>query len=284
MSKVDLNTPNTKARVAARRAARRKQPRRSAGSKVHPGTRRLFGSWLATGQLFSVVVFAVCIGVLYHLFTARAYAIEQVDVYGNAALSDEAIAQLTGLRGVPIWFADTAAAHERLLASAYVEQASVNIFLPGTAVVRVIERQPDMRWQVGGIQYLVDATGKVLEAATTPPDEGTLVIVDRGIGSLQANDQVDPDALELARLLSLRLPQELNLVPNQIGWDIALGVYITTANDQTIIFGQTANLDRKLLILNRLLSEQTAFSYLDLRPSNPFFRNNTQATETVEQP
>lgn len=284
MSKVDLSTPNTKARVAARRAARRKQPRRSEGSKVHPGTRRLLGSWLATGQLFSVVVFAVCVGVLYHLFTARTYVIERVDVYGNAALSDEAIAQLTGLRGVPIWFVDTAMATESLLASAYVEQASVNVFLPGTAVVRVIERQPDMRWQVGGIQYLVDATGKVLDAATTPPDEGTLVIVDRGIGSLQANDQVDPDALELARLLSLRLPQELNLVPNQIGWDIALGVYVTTASDQTIIFGQTSNLDRKLLILNRLLSEQTAFSYLDLRPSNPFFRNNTQATETVEQP
>lgn len=284
MSKVDLNTPNTKARVAARRAARRKQPRRSEGSKVHPGTRRLLGSWLATGQLFSVVLFAVCIGVLYHLFTARAYVIERIDVYGNAALSDEAIAQLTALRGVPIWFVDASAAKQRLLESAYVEQASVNVFLPGTAVVRVLERQPDMRWQVGGIQYLVDATGKVLDAATTPPDEGTLVIVDRGIGSLQANDQVDPDALELARLLSLRLPQELNLVPTQIGWDIALGVYVTTASDQTIIFGQTSNLDRKLLILNRLLSEQTAFSYLDLRPSNPFFRNNTQATETVEQP
>jgi|HigsolmetaAR202D_1030399.scaffolds.fasta_scaffold00514_4 cell division protein FtsQ len=284
MSKVDLNTPNTKARVAARRAARRKQTRRSEGSKVHPGTRRLLSTWLATGQLFSAVVFMVCIGVLYHLFTAPTYTIERVDVYGNAALSDEAIAQLTGLRGVPIWFADTVAANERLLASAYVEQASVNVFLPGTAVVRVIERQPDMRWQVGGVQYLVDATGKVLDAATTPPDEGTLVIVDRGVGSLQANDQVDPDALELARLLSLRLPQELNLVPSQIGWDIALGVYITTASDQTIVFGQTDNLDRKLLILNRLLSEQTAFSYLDLRPSNPFFRNNTQATETVEQP
>jgi len=284
MSKVDLNTPNTKARVAARRAARRKQTRRSEGSKVHPGTRRLLSTWLATGQLFSAVVFMVCIGVLYHLFTAPTYTIERVDVYGNAALSDEAIAQLTGLRGVPIWFADTVAANERLLASAYVEQASVNVFLPGTAVVRVIERQPDMRWQVGGVQYLVDATGKVLDAATTPPDEGTLVIVDRGVGSLQANDQVDPDALELARLLSLRLPQELNLVPSQIGWDIALGVYITTASDQTIVFGQTGNLDRKLLILNRLLSEQTAFSYLDLRPSNPFFRNNTQATETVEQP
>jgi cell division protein FtsQ len=284
MSKVDLSTPNTKARVAARRAARRKQPRRSEGSKVHPGTRRLLGSWLATGQLFSVVLFAVCIGVLYHLFTARAYVIERIDVYGNAALSDEAIAQLTALRGVPIWFVDASAAKQRLLESAYVEQASVNVFLPGTAVVRVLERQPDMRWQVGGIQYLVDATGKVLDAATTPPDEGTLVIVDRGIGSLQANDQVDPDALELARLLSLRLPQELNLVPTQIGWDIALGVYVTTASDQTIIFGQTSNLDRKLLILNRLLSEQTAFSYLDLRPSNPFFRNNTQATETVEQP
>jgi len=275
MNNVDYNPPNTRARIAARRAARKGQRGTSGGSQVRPGARRVVGRWLVTGQLLSAVLFAASIAALYHLFTSPSYQVRQVEVHGNGALSNEAVAALSGLLGVPVWFVVLAAATERLLASAYVEQATVVVNLPDRAVVTLVERQPDVRWQVGGLQYLVDATGKVLDVANAPAPEGTLVIVDSGTRALAANDQLDPDALALARVVSLRLPQELRLQPQHIGWDIALGVYVTTAANQTIIFGQSADLDRKMLILGHLLKEKTAFSYLDLRPSNPFYRSSS---------
>lgn len=204
MTKADYNSPNTRARIAARRAARNGSHRGGDGSQVRPGTRRVFGKWLVTGQLFSAIVFAASLGTLYHLFTSPSYQVQQIVVHGNGALSNETVGQLTGLTGIPIWFADTEAATERLLASAYVEQASVSIHLPNTAVVTLVERQPDVRWQVGALQYLVDASGKVLDLANTPASDGTLVIVDSGARELVANDQLDPDALQLGRLLALR--------------------------------------------------------------------------------
>lgn len=279
MNNADYNSPNTRARIAARRAARKGGNRRTAGggSQVRPGARRVVGRWLVTGQLFSALLFAASGAALYHLFTSPSYQVRRVEVRGNTALSNQTVAELTGLEGVPVWFADTTAATERLLASAYVEQASVSVNLPDTAVVTLVERQPDVRWQVGALQYLVDATGKVLDVANTPPPAGTLVIVDSGARTLAANDQLDPDALKLGRVLSLRLPQELRLPPQTIGWDIALGIYVKTAANQTIVFGQTEDLDRKILILGHLLKEKTAFTYLDLRPSNPFYRNGEQA-------
>jgi cell division protein FtsQ len=108
--------------------------------------------------------------------------------------------------------------------------------------------------------------------AAEPAKPDALVIVDSFHPGLEPMDYVDTDALELARDLSLRLPQELGFVPAQIGWDIGLGVYVTSDSGQTIVFGKTDNLDRKLAVFAHLLQEQTAFSYLDLRPSSPFYR------------
>lgn len=282
MNNADYNSPNTRARVAARRSARRGARRADDGSRVRPGTRRVVGGWLASGRLISAIIFAASLGTLVHLFTSPAYQVQQIDVVGNAALSNKTVAQLTGLQGVPVWFADTNAARERLLASAYVEQANIAVNLPNKATITLVERQPDVRWQVGGMQYLVDATGKVLDIANTPVPTDTLVITDAGNHPLEANDQVDPDAIKLARMVSLRLPQELAFTPQLIGWDVALGIYVRTATNQTIVFGQTENIDRKILILEDLLQKKTAFTYLDLRPSNPFYRNNEQSNAPAQ--
>jgi cell division protein FtsQ len=164
-----------------------------------------------------------------------------------------------------------------LLQNAYIEQASIDVLLPDRAVINVVERQPEVRWQVGNMQYLLDKNGTVLDVADEPADPGTLVIVGTPSapgqdGSLQPMDHVDPDALELARALALRLPVEIGFTPQIIGWDIALGVYVRTESGQTIVFGRTENLDRKLAIFRHLLNDGTAFTYLDLRPSNPFYR------------
>ena len=53
-----------------------------------------------------------------------------------------------------------------------------------------------------------------------------------------------------------------------------------TASDQVIVFGQNEELDRKLAVLQQLLIDQTAFTYLNLQLSSPFYQYHVTATAT----
>ena len=68
--------------------------------------------------------------------------------------------------------------------------------------------------------------------------------------------------------------------------DTASVAFVQTPDNRTIIFGTSENLDGKLAVLDALLKDNTAFTLLDLRPSTPFYRNDTpeQATPTEAAP
>jgi cell division protein FtsQ len=229
--------------------------------------------WIASGRLFSLLLFLASLGTLIYLFISPHFNVQRIQVQGNSVLKDNTVAHLSGLSGLPIWFVDSDQAAEHVLQNAYVEDVRVSIALPDQATITLSERHPEIRWAIGGIQYLIDGSGRVLDVASEPPDPGTLVIVDTTSHTpLQPMDHVDLDAMNVARALALRLPNELNFTPQMIGWDIALGVYVKSSSGQTIVFGQSEHLDRKLAFLRHLLEDGTAFTYLDLRPSNPFYR------------
>lgn len=99
---------------------------------------------------------------------------------------------------------------------------------------------------------------------------GTITIVDTtDERSIQPGDYVDPDALEVARRVALRaaeLPQPID----QILWKQHTGV-VLKVGAYTIVIGDSERLDEKMAILGRMLREETAFSFLDLRPSAPYF-------------
>lgn len=261
--------------AAARRRAEGTAHTAPAASTVRPTTRRLFAGWLQSGRAASLLLLLVCVGALVYLFESPDLTVQAVAVQGNDLLAGDGLVELASVHGESIWFADTTAASERLKTNAYVEHATVHLALPNHATLHISERQPDVRWQVGNTQYLIDAGGVVLDVATEPAPPGTLVIVANptaNLPPLEPNQHIDYNALELARALSLRVPFEVGIEPQQIGWDIALGVYIVSPWNQTIVFGTTDNLDRKLAVLKYLLDNGTTFTYLDLRPNNPYYR------------
>ncbi|GAB4195522.1 MAG: FtsQ-type POTRA domain-containing protein [Roseiflexaceae bacterium] len=275
MDRFEYNRPNTRERVAARR----KQIKRG-GSAVVPGPRRAVGAWLASGRLASFVLLVGSLLGLVYVFTAPRFAVADMRVEGAQVLDAEAVIDLADARGQSIWFVDTGQIVARLLDNAYVEQASAYVALPDRLVIRVAERRPELRWQVGATHYLVDGSGRVLGQDSTGPLSDTLVIDDRSQRLLQPNDHVDRDALDLARSLSMRLPGELGLQPSNIGWNTDTGIVVTTPDNRTIVFGQSDNLDTKLAVLGTLLRDGTAFTLLDLRSSTPFYRSDGGATPT----
>lgn len=270
MKRFEYNKPNTRERVAARR--RISKPKRQ-DSLVLPGPRRAAGALLASGRLLSFVLFVAAMSGLVYIFTAPAFAVRDVQVEGAQVLQAEQVAELADARGQSIWFVDTDAIAARLKQSAYVEQAAVAVELPDRLTLHVQERRPELRWQSGGTRYLVDGSGRVLGVDGTATLTNALVIDDRSNRTLEPNDRVDADALLLGRALSLRLPDELGVQPAAISWDAASGIIVTTADGRTIAFGSSERLEEKLLILNALVRDGTAFTYLDLRPGTPYYRD-----------
>jgi cell division protein FtsQ len=279
MDKFNYNQPDTRARIAARRQARRKR----ATPAVRPGPKRAAGEWVASGRVVSLVLLIAALGGLLYIATSARFTVQAINVTGAQALSQEKVAELAGARGQSIWLLDTRQVVERLKSNAYVERASASVALPDELTLVVSERRPEVRWLSGGALYLLDADGRVLDTDETDPVSNTLVIEDRSNRALQPNDMVDADALNLGRVLSLRLPAEAGLQPAHIAWNIDTKIFITTADNRTIIFGSSDNLDSKLLVLDSLLKDNTAFTLLDLRPSTPFYRNDAPGAQTTEE-
>ena len=89
---------------------------------------------------------------------------------------------------------------------------------------------------------------------------------------LKIGDYVDADALELARRVSLRAPHEIPAQIARIEWDGGLGVSLILGDGRQVVLGKSDDLDRKLATLRFLLNDNTAFRYLDLRPTTPWYR------------
>jgi len=268
---MEYNPPDTRKRIAARR---RRLSQQSTAAVV-PGWRWRLYDGLRSGRIVSGILFVMsCILLFYVLFSDR-FRVQTVEVVGAELLSPERIVAAVPLRGLPIWLIDEQQTIAPLLRSPFVERAELTLSLPDRARIVIVERQPAIYWRSNGIDYLVDRQGYVIEPATTPPPADALVIVDTSNLPLEPNMRLDSDAIMLARELAWILPHDIGLEPAQIGWDFGLGVFVRTAQDQMIVFGRSEHLKRKLTILAYLLTDGTAFTYLDLRPVNPFYQNRT---------
>ncbi|WP_298821475.1 cell division protein FtsQ/DivIB [Chloroflexus sp.] len=266
---MEYNPPNTRERIAARR----QRLRRPSVEATAPGwRRRLIEAW-RSGRVVSGALFAVsCFALFYALFSHR-FRVQTVEVVGAELLSPERIVAAIPLRGVPIWLIDEERTVAPLLTSPFVEHARLSLILPDRARIVIVERQPATYWRSGGIDYLVDRQGYVIEPAAAPPPEDALVIVDTSNRPVEPSMQLDSDALALARELALRLPDEPGWRPVQFSWNPEQGIVIRTGQDQVIVFGDHDRLERKLTILAYLLADGTPFTYLDLRPINPYYQN-----------
>ncbi|GIV97067.1 MAG: cell division protein FtsQ [Herpetosiphonaceae bacterium] len=256
----------------ARRNGRRRPGR---GSRVVPGPRRMVSEGLRNGKLGAALLLAFGLWGIFYILTSPGFVVQSVTVINSQLQLPEQVVQLAEVRGRPIWLIDPEEVVTNLRRSSYIESATVTLALPNHVTIIVGERQPAIRWSAGGTPFLVDKSGLVLGPAE-PSGEDALVVIDTSHAVLQQGDQLDPDALELARVLWIRLPQELNLKPKRIEWDIGYGISVITESDQQIAFGRKDDkkvpLDVKIATLQQLIADGTPFQFLDLRPALPYYR------------
>lgn len=168
---------------------------------VRPAHRRR--SWVARALavLRNIAALGILIGGGYLLTQqvaqARVLHVDRIVVHGNERLSTgEVHVLLEGLRGQHVLAIDLDVWKHRLLASPWVEHASVRRVLPSTVDVTIRERQPMAIGRHDGKLYLVDASGYVIDEFGPNYAQFDLPIIDGLVGG--RGEDVDDAAAALA--------------------------------------------------------------------------------------
>jgi cell division septal protein FtsQ len=155
-------------------------------------------------------------GAIYGVGASSAfdYAHLRVDgaVYTDLADAEEAVA---GARGENLFRLSTEPLQAALEALPTVDQARVEVQLPGTLVVTLREQVPVVIWRVGARRYLADALGELFgRVGNDPPAQAAAlpVIDDRRAASagLSIGTRLDPQDIDAATRL-------VSLVPTDVG-------------------------------------------------------------------
>jgi cell division protein FtsQ len=157
--------------------------RRFRRAHVKPARRRRVWPGRLAGLARAAAAAAVVGGAGYYVAHAAAEAhalqVSTIRVRGNHRLSEgEILALVEGLRGQHILLADLGGWRRRLLGSPWVEDAALRRVLPSTVEVEIRERRPTALARLGGVLYLVDGQGLVIDEYGPNYAELDLPIVD----------------------------------------------------------------------------------------------------------
>jgi cell division protein FtsQ len=189
--------------------------RRFLRARVKPGRRH--GAWYARLRAVRVTV-VVCLlvtasyGLVRLVWTSGMFSVSRVTVRGNTWLaSGEVLALVDGLKGENLLSTSLLEWRRRLLASSWVQDATLRRVLPGTIDITIVERRPIGIGRVGGALYLVDERGTVIDEYGPRYADFDLPVID-GLTGTAAGSTGDADLQRAA--LAARLLGALKLKPD----------------------------------------------------------------------
>lgn len=250
---------------------------------VSPGDRRLpaggrqsrralrLGRFWRRVLVLVVVVTLAWIG--WEVFRSSLFRVTRFRVTGNETLGQSEIVQAAGLWDQSIFLADFGAAAERVRALPGIQDARVRGELPDCCSIEVVEREPQLIWQVADTRYWVDGEGVILPAGEAPPR--ALVIVDTEARPVAPGDRVDVEAVRTVQQLDRLLPADLRLASYE--YSPQTGITLSSGAGWRACIGTSERLDAKVRILQAVLDDVQArgvtVTYVDLRPQGrPYTR------------
>lgn len=205
-------------------------------------------------RLASGMLALLMLALLFHLWYADAYRVQDIEVTGLERLNGNDLATVMGVLGEPLFAVDPARARQELqLAFPQLKTVSVRIALPDRVKVVVEERQPILGWTQDNKVLWVDAEG----VAFTPRGEAeALVMVDaqnspQGEGKIgDANvPWVDPHLVTILKNMAERAPEGATLAysaDHGLGWNDPHGWQVYFGMD-------VSNIDAKLLVYQAMV-------------------------------
>ncbi len=123
---------------------------------------------------------AVCLVGTVAVSVAPSFAARTLEIHGATFTSGSIIRSILGLNGSPnVFRLETDGAAAELVRLPAVRSASIQVRLPSTVVVQIVEREPKLVWVVGGTRYVVDQDGLIFGLVDSagnpiPSDAGPL--------------------------------------------------------------------------------------------------------------
>jgi cell division protein FtsQ len=250
--------------------------RRFHRAHVKPARRRGRLNSLLAPVLKLAAVMLVALLVVYRggalVAQAKVLRIDQIVVSGNGRVSRaEVLSALHGMEGENIVLTDLNEWRARLLASAWIRDASFRRSLPSTIEVTVAEREPIGVGRVKGQLYVVDERGAVIDEYGPKYGDLDLPIID-GLAAPAgvASETDDPHGALAARLLlSLRTKPAIAHRVSQIDVSDAHNAAVIVTGDSALIYlGEDRFIQRleSYLGLATALRERVSdIDYVDLR-------------------
>jgi len=228
--------------------------------------------WQLRGaRIFGVVTLALLGWVYYLLFANPSFYVYDATIKGNFALSAREIYTASQIDSQSIFWINPVKVAKKITALPNIKSADVSITLPSTVVIEVVERRPQLLWQIEDTVWWVDAEGTIVPPKTEL-DESMLRIIDDDRQPLEAGYQIDPTIVKGAQALRLLAPDV-----RVIRHTHALGLIVATPEGWPVYLGDGSEMRAKLIVLSTLLADlrenNIAPTYIDLRnPLRPVYR------------
>ena len=204
--------------MRARRAVRRTTSVRRPGTPARRGSRiRRASAGLTRARSLALLAIILSGLALYGANASTAFTYRRLQVIGAGFTAESTVRRELGLADAANLFRlTTDGMAERLRTLPAVADASIELVLPDTLRVRLLERKPIVVWQVGEQRFLVDADRFIF--ATAEPTATLPVIVDRRV---PRNDGLDLESREGPGLAGLARTPRIGDVLDPVDFDAA---------------------------------------------------------------
>lgn len=201
------------------------------------------------------------------------FTVNQVQVLGTSRLDPATVVRTSGASGKEIWETDPQTIQHALETLPLVQSAGVHRIWPRTVAIDIVERQPAGTWQIGGVNYLVDREGVVLDIARHPM--GTTIYVMDAAPALRPGDQVNGDIIQAGEQTIYQLPPKIAQQVVKLEYSADNGLQVVTDHGVQARLGDGRNLDYKLAVWQAVNKQagSSQIHLIDLRFQDaPYFR------------
>ena len=218
----------------------------------------------------TLVTLAVIVGGGTWLYQSSVFRVTDIQVVGAKRTSADSVVETANLLGTSMFNADLVQAQKDLYKLPLVASVKVERAWPNTVKVTIEERKPWGTWEQGGVDYVIDREGVVLGLGSAGTD--LPLIRSSELGSREEGDRVDYQAVDAAAEIYDKLPRQLGTTVKEVSFEAGKGVQVTTANDQTALFGDSSSISYKLAVWAALAQQAQVqrinYTTVDLRYGN----------------
>lgn len=209
----------------------------------------------------------------WQCLTSPTFKVDMPEVVGNRTLPASELAAVTrNFAGRNIFLINREEAAAAVRALPGVKDVRVDLALPNRMIINIQDQEPQVVWEVRGVQYWVDSDGVVLRPGNV---EGKyLLIIDPNpqAKALERGQQVDKRAIVTVQRLNSLLTETVK----SYEWSLNSGISVVAQEGWRAVIGWDDRLEAKVEVLRAILKyaaeRRLSLKTIDVRaPERPAY-------------